>query len=155
VQPETEVRPRSARRAWEERHLHDPWRWRRAIRSDPRRYRVYRAVVGTVGVLLLLLGALTGWLPGPGGIPLTLLGLAVLASEFHWAHRILQWARVRADRFTTWAARRPLWQRWAGAAAVFVGVAATITYGLTAWLGVPGWMPDPAAALLVMLPGVR
>ncbi|HIW31018.1 MAG TPA: PGPGW domain-containing protein, partial [Candidatus Luteococcus avicola] len=38
---------------------------------------------------MMVAAALTGWLPGPGGIPLFLMGLAVWASEFEWAHRLL------------------------------------------------------------------
>jgi hypothetical protein len=71
----------------------DRWAWRRKIRADPRRYRLYRVAVGILGGLLILTSGLIGWLPGPGGIPLFLLGLAVLASEFHWARRLLNWAR--------------------------------------------------------------
>ncbi len=50
--------------------------------------RIRRPVVLIVGVLIVLLSGAIGWLPGPGGIPLFLLGIAILASEFHWAHRI-------------------------------------------------------------------
>lgn len=41
-----------------------------------------------VGSLLILAAGLTGWLPGPGGIPLFLVGIAVLATEFEWAQRV-------------------------------------------------------------------
>lgn len=156
MEQDTQVRrpERTRPRRWEERHVHDRWRWRRAIRSDPRKYRVYRIVVGVVGGLLVLLGLSTGWLPGPGGIPLTLLGLAVLASEFQWAHRLLQRTRVQVRRFGDWSARQPRWLRWLGGVAAFVAVAATLTWLLLLWLGVPGWLPDSAASLLGMLPGV-
>lgn len=38
-------------------------------------------------MFIVLLSGTVGWLPGPGGIPIFLLGVAILASEFHWAHR--------------------------------------------------------------------
>ena len=41
----------------------------------------------TVGILIVLLSGTVGWLPGPGGIPIFLLGIAILSSEFHWAQR--------------------------------------------------------------------
>lgn len=39
------------------------------------------------GSLFILAAAATGWLPGPGGIPLFLVGVAILATEFVWAER--------------------------------------------------------------------
>jgi hypothetical protein len=42
----------------------------------------------------LIIGALLlGWLPGPGGIPLLLAGLAVLSVHHEWARRWLKTAK--------------------------------------------------------------
>jgi uncharacterized membrane protein len=49
---------------------------------------VRKPVVLIVGLLIVIASGLVGWLPGPGGIPLFLVGIAVLASEFTWAERI-------------------------------------------------------------------
>jgi hypothetical protein len=49
--------------------------------------RIRRPLVLIVGISIVLLSGAVGWLPGPGGIPIFLLGVAILASEFHWAHR--------------------------------------------------------------------
>ncbi len=57
-------------------------RWQKVPRT------VRRPVVLTVGLFFVLLSGALGWLPGPGGIPLFLLGIAILSSEFHWAKRI-------------------------------------------------------------------
>lgn len=135
------------------RHLSDRWAWRRRIRSDPRTYRWYRLGVGVLGVLLILLGAATGWLPGPGGIPLVLLGLAVLASEYEWAHHLLQRARARAHVFGEWARRQPRWMRWSGGLATLAGVMVAMWLTL-AVLGLPGWLPGQVTAVLTTLPGV-
>ncbi|TXR57644.1 TIGR02611 family protein [Quadrisphaera setariae] len=110
-------------------------------------------VVACVGVFLILLGAATGWLPGPGGIPLVLAGLAVLASEFAWAHRLLKRARIAVRRFTHWAARQPLWLRLTGS-----GAAIACALG-GAWLflvvvGPPAVLPAEAVAFLGRIPGV-
>lgn len=131
----------------------DRWAWQRAIRADARKYRIYRVLVGVVGALLVLLGLSTGWLPGPGGIPLVLLGLAVLASEFEWAHRLLQWARVKVHELGEWTRTLPRWVRATGA------LAAAAALGLIGWLalsllGVPSWLPQEAVAVLQVLPGV-
>lgn len=40
-----------------------------------------------VGVALMLLAIATGWLPGPGGIPLFIIGLSVLAIHHDWAQK--------------------------------------------------------------------
>jgi hypothetical protein len=51
----------------------------------PRRIR--RPIVIVVGFLFVIAAGLTGWLPGPGGIPLFLIGVAILATEYSWAER--------------------------------------------------------------------
>ena len=56
-----------------------------------------------LGILLIVSAGLIGWLPGPGGMILFLLGIAVLASEFAWAERLRDWIlsklRQAADAF--------------------------------------------------------
>jgi uncharacterized protein (TIGR02611 family) len=54
-----------------------------------------RGGVFLVGVALLVAGAAMLVLPGPG-IAVILLGLVVLAREFSWAKRALDWVRHRA-----------------------------------------------------------
>ena len=44
-----------------------------------------RFLTDTAGYGLLLASALTGWLPGPGGIPLALAGLSLLSLNNKWA----------------------------------------------------------------------
>ena len=52
----------------------------------------------TLGVLLLIASLLTGWLPGPGGIPLLIAGLGLLAINHEWAARYIELVRKYADR---------------------------------------------------------
>lgn len=49
--------------------------------------RIRKPLVLVVGCMFVLAAAATGWLPGPGGIPLFLIGIAILASEFVWAEK--------------------------------------------------------------------
>lgn len=49
---------------------------------------IRKPVIFVVGFFFILAAALTGWLPGPGGIPLFLVGIAVLSTEFAWAKRV-------------------------------------------------------------------
>lgn len=43
-----------------------------------------------LGIVLIILALLLGWLPGPGGIPLLLAGLGLLAINHAWARRWLK-----------------------------------------------------------------
>ncbi len=54
------------------------------------------AVFCFIGVILF------GWLPGPGGIPLFLLGLSLLAVNHDWAERWLETAKVQGVSFKKW-----------------------------------------------------
>jgi hypothetical protein len=65
---------------------------------------VRKPIVLVIGMLFVLAAAATGWLPGPGGIPLFLIGIAILASEFAWAERI-------RDRILGWLHRFGVWYR--------------------------------------------
>lgn len=124
------------------------------MREHPRTRGPYRVGVAVVGALLIVAAGLTGWLPGPGGIPLALLGLAVLASEFDWAKRLLARCNDAYRCFADWAARRPAWVRIGGGALLVVLVLAVIAYGVMATSGVPGFLPDETADQMRCLPGM-
>lgn len=63
---------------------------------------VRKPVVLIIGVFIILLSGTIGWLPGPGGIPLFLLGIAVLASEFTWADRLKNYILSLVYQFGGW-----------------------------------------------------
>ena len=48
-----------------------------------------------VGGLVLAAGVMLIPVPGPGGLPVTLAGLAILSSELPWAHRFLERLKQR------------------------------------------------------------
>lgn len=50
-----------------------------------------RVVTDLAGYLLIVMSALTGWLPGPGGIPLLLGGLGLLSINNVWAHNLREY----------------------------------------------------------------
>lgn len=130
------------------------WEWRRRLREVPRRYRAYRLLVALAGVVLVLVGVALSPVPGPGGIPLVLSGLAVLASEFRWARRLLDRATSQLVVLSRWAARQPAWLRAAGSAGLLLVVAGGAYAGLVL-AGAPGWLPAPLLAGLLRLPGVE
>ena len=67
-----------------------------------------------LGVLLLLLAPIVGALPGPGGIIIAGLGLAMVLKTSHWARRryvrFKRW-QPKAGRWTDWALRRQSFRR--------------------------------------------
>jgi uncharacterized protein (TIGR02611 family) len=127
----------------------DRWHWRRKIRRHPGKLAFYRAAVALAGLLLVVVGLLTGPIPGPGGIPLVLLGLAIWASEFEWAHRLMQRFKAQLTRFQAWS-------RWQQALfwAVFIACCGLAGYGYMLLFGVPSWAPTTADSLLQRLPGL-
>lgn len=100
----------------------------------------YRIVVGLVGAAVVALGIVLIPLPGPGWL-IVFAGLAILATEFVWAERLLGFARRRVYGWTAWVTEQSLAVRAliglvglafvAGAAALYLAV-----YGL------PGWVPS-------------
>ncbi|HZI97351.1 MAG TPA: PGPGW domain-containing protein [Actinomycetales bacterium] len=131
----------------------DRWEWRRRIRADPRKRRIYRGAVGFLGLLLILLAGATGWLPGPGGIPLALIGLAVLASEFEWAQRLLEWAKDRVRELAHWTGRQPVWVRALGGVFTVACIAVAVWFSLRLF-GIPGFAPDGVTNFLTGVPGL-
>ncbi len=127
----------------------DRWRWRRRIRQNPRKLVLYRIGVAIAGLLLICLGFISGPIPGPGGIPLVLLGLAIWSSEFEWAYRLMQWFKVLLHRYQAWP-RRSKVLFWLG----FLAVCATLWYGYLLLTDVPDWLPDPIEMVLLRLPGL-
>ena len=98
--PEVEVTRRSfaERIAGAFRDLHPPTAWLRWIAAGTRRVAVF-----AVGVALLGAGAVMVVLPGPG-VLVAVVGLAVLATEFAWAERMLDRTKAR-DAAATGAVR--------------------------------------------------
>jgi hypothetical protein len=67
-------------------------------------------------------------------------GLFVLATEFAWAERLLEYTRHRVEGWTAWLGRQSLLVRFAVAAltAAFVYGVLVVTLHVT---GVPHWVP--------------
>ena len=125
----------------------DRWAWRRKIRDNPRQLAVYRSLVGLAGLLLVCLGFVSGPLPGPGGIPLILAGLAVWSSEFEWAHQLMHWFKAQLLRYRTWS---PHWKIafWV----IFFACCVLIGFAYLLVLGPPSWLPDSVLQTVQRLP---
>jgi uncharacterized protein (TIGR02611 family) len=112
----------------------------RYLRRTRTTHLVYRVVVGVVGSAVIALGIVLLPLPGPGWLVI-FAGLAILASEFEWAERLLDYARDKVLGWTHWVGRQSLVVR----ALIGVGcvlIVAAALFGYFEIIGVPGWLPD-------------
>lgn len=100
----------------------------------------YRAIVAVVGFAIMITGFVLIPLPGPGWL-IVFAGLAVLATEFVWAERLLDYGRGKLRAWTDWVLRQSMIVRaligLAGIALV-AGVLALYVHVV----GAPGWVPD-------------
>src|SRR2546430_13794599 len=74
-------------------------RWGFAGLLDPLLKRARRIAIAVIGGTVLLVGGAMIILPGPALIVIPL-GLAILATEFVWARRLLERVRARVRRAT-------------------------------------------------------
>ena len=114
-------------------------RWRRRIAARASINHPYRIAVGVVGGLIVALGIVAIPLPGPGWL-IVIAGLFVLATEFLWAERLLEFTKTHVKQWTDWVGDRPVWVR------VLIGLAtAAFVYGVVVvtlhMTGVPDWVP--------------
>ncbi len=114
-------------------------KWRRRLAARRSVDHTYRMVVGILGALIVAVGIATIPLPGPGWLTV-IAGLFVLATEFTWAERLLEFTKKHVKRWTDWVGRRPLWVKGliSLATAAFVYGVLVVTLHVT---GVPDWMP--------------
>ena len=67
--------------------------------------RVRRVAIAVAGGAVLLVGIIAIPYPGPGWL-IVFTGLAILATEFMWARRLLAFARYRYDLWSAWLRRQ-------------------------------------------------
>ena len=67
-----------------------------------------RTLIGIVGGIVLLIGIVLIPYPGPGWL-IVFAGLAILATEFEFAARILHRLRLKYDEWKEWLKLQPLW----------------------------------------------
>ncbi len=122
---------------------------RERIRSSRTGRTVYRFVVGLLGVAITITGLILVPLPGPGWL-IVLAGLAVLATEFEPAHRLLEFARRHLQSWTAWVGRQGPAVRAGVGLGTFLCVAAGL-WATAVIAGVPTWVPD---GVVPPLPGL-
>ncbi len=80
------------------------------IRRRPILGWMYRFGVGLVGAVVTIAGLIMVPAPGPGWL-VVFAGLAILATEFSWAKRLLDFGRAKFKAWVRWMNLRPLWLR--------------------------------------------
>ena len=75
--------------------------------------RLRKPLVFTFGIILVILSPIVGTVPGPGGIAIFIIAIAILGSEFDWA---LELKSILIDKLPAEVKNRwrptPLWQFW-------------------------------------------
>lgn len=114
--------------------------WRKRLAATAPVNHAYRIGVGIVGFVILIGGVAAIPLPGPGWL-IVIGGLFVLATEFTWAERLLEFTKRHVKSWTDWVTAQPVWVRGliVLATVAFVYGIVVLTLHLT---GVPRWIPD-------------
>lgn len=107
-----------------------------------------RLLIGIVGGTVVLVGLILVPYPGPGWL-IVFGGLAILATEFESAERILAFARGKYDAWLEWIKRQSWVVQGAIAAVTGLVVVSTLwllnTFGMmSAWIGLDyDWLTSP------------
>jgi uncharacterized protein (TIGR02611 family) len=117
--------------------------FRARIEAKPTLRRTYRAGVAVLGGIVLGAGIVMIPYPGPGWL-VVFAGLAILATEFHWARKVLHFARGKYDAWTDWLGRQSIIVRLVVLAATGLVVLVTLyllnaTYLVAGWVGLAHW----------------
>lgn len=99
----------------------------------------YRVAVAVIGAAVVVGGIVLIPLPGPGWL-IVFGGLAILATEFEWAGRLLDFARRQVRGWTHWVGRQSLVVRG------LIGLVGLlfvwgVLWAYVALQGVPPWLP--------------
>lgn len=115
-----------------------PLGFRARIEERPTLRLAWQIGVAVLGLAVLVLGIFMIPYPGPGWL-VVFAGLAILATEFVWAKRVLDYARGKFDAWTDWLARQHILVRILVLAGTALVVVATLWLLNAFWL-VAGWV---------------
>jgi uncharacterized protein (TIGR02611 family) len=75
--------------------------WLDGVRSTRTGALTLKIVVGVIGTAIVIAGLIMVPFPGPGWL-VVFFGLAVLATEFHWARKLLEFGKRMLHAWTEW-----------------------------------------------------
>jgi uncharacterized protein (TIGR02611 family) len=130
----------------------DRWAWRARLRSNKITHLAWRVAVGVVGGVVTVAGLIMVPAPGPGWL-VVFFGLLILASEFEFAQRLLDFARRHVSRWNDWVMAQALWVRGVVALGTLAAVW-LVLWSYLAWQGVPAFLPQWAEDVLTSVPGI-
>jgi uncharacterized protein (TIGR02611 family) len=84
-----------------------------------------KVLIGIVGGIVALVGLVLVPYPGPGWL-IVFAGLAILATEFEFASRVLDYAKGKYDQWAAWLKNQNIYVRLAVLALTGVVIVATI-----------------------------
>ena len=117
------------------------YRWRMRVIGDSRvKQIVWRTFITVIGAVVTLAGVAMLALPGPGWAAI-FLGLAILASEYLWARRLLKYTKDRAQGAASTVLAKENRGITIGITVVFVLLAAAV---ISWYLYRYGWALDGA-----------
>ncbi|MEB3367769.1 TIGR02611 family protein [Saccharopolyspora mangrovi] len=112
--------------------------YREHVRRRPGLNITYRVVLGVFGTAVLVAGLLMIPYPGPGWL-VVFAGLGILATEFHWAHRVNMFAKRHYQRWVRWLGRQHLATKLTIMAVT--GLVVVVTLWLLGMFGtIGGWL---------------
>ena len=76
------------------------------------RSRIKRIGVDVLGVLLIIAAGLSAPIPGPGGLPLLILGLSLLATNHTWAENLLNRVKDSGSKLGDMLFNGNKYQKW-------------------------------------------
>ncbi|WP_344886376.1 TIGR02611 family protein [Nonomuraea antimicrobica] len=79
--------------------------WLDGVRSTRTGALTLKIVIGLIGTVMVVGGLVMVPFPGPGWL-VVFAGLAVLATEFHWAHKVLEFGKRTLHVWTEWYKRQ-------------------------------------------------
>ncbi|MBA2889285.1 TIGR02611 family protein [Nonomuraea soli] len=79
--------------------------WLDGVRSTRTGALTLKIVIGTIGAVMVVGGLIMVPFPGPGWL-VVFAGLAVLATEFDWAHKLLEFGKRVLHAWTEWYKRQ-------------------------------------------------
>lgn len=95
-----------------------------------------RILTDLAGIACIVAIPFVGPLPGPGGIPLLILGLSLLAKNNSWANRLLEYVKNSGDKLgkIIFPEKPAIQLAWDGVAALLIVIGIYCGIYLNGWL---------------------
>ena len=130
----------------------DRWAWRARLRRNRITHLAYRTAVGVVGAVVTVAGLIMVPAPGPGWL-VVFFGLLILASEFEFAQRWLDFGKHHVSRWNDWIMDQAMWVRGLVALGTLI-IVWLVIWAYLALAGIPEFMPQWSVDLLTQVPGI-